>query len=258
MSTAASSPTRRCMSAPEAAHAALSDPRPLFLACRDCLTRGDPRATALLPRLEQFPRYAQGWVWIGEALLSAGKAAGALVAFTRAAEGDPALLAARLGAASAHAAAGRTADAAAAMAGALRLAPQRHDLALRHAQLLRDAGQAEAARAALERAVARHPDHAEAWFSLGLLRQDFRQAMAATEAFGQACALRPDWHEAAFNLGVAWQEAGDLERALDAHARALRLRPGTLARIAQALISGRTGRLWLDLDVLRQLLLARA
>ena len=59
-------------------------------------------------------------------------------------------------------------------------------------------------------------------------------------------------HEAALNLGVALQELGELEPALDAYALAYRLRPDSFGRIAQSLVSGRVGALWLDPARLRQ------
>ena len=109
--------------------------------------------------------------------------------------------------------------------------------------------------AAFARAVAIDPGLAAAWFALGGLRQDLRDPSGAADAYRAALRARPDLHEAAFNLGVALLDCGRLDDALHAFARALATRPESLGRIAQALVSGPTGCLWLEPDGLRRALL---
>jgi tetratricopeptide (TPR) repeat protein len=113
------------------------------------------------------------------------------------------------------------------------------------------------ARAAFARAARAEPASADAWHALGVTCQDQGDHAAAAQAFRQALAARPEHHEAAFNLGVALQEAGDMEGALHAYAAAWRARPDSFGRIAQALVSPRAGRLWLDPGDLRRDLAAR-
>ncbi len=200
-------------------------PTELFRHCCDLLRRGDPRAAALLPRLEGFPLFAPGWEQIAGALEEAGQARAAEIAYLRAAQG---------------------------YAAAARSTPRETRLPFAEGQCLRRAHRP--AEAAFARAVEIDGHHAEAWFGLGLARQDAGDRPGAVAAFEVATQLRPDWHEAAFNLGVARQEAGDLDGATAAYADALRTRPDSLARIAQALTTQPRGRLFLDLDGLRRVL----
>ena len=97
-----------------------------------------------------------------------------------------------------------------------------------------------------------------AWFALGLVCQDLGDAAGAVPAFRAALRAEPGLHEAAFNLGVACQDCGDLGGAMDAYARAWRLRPASFGRVAQALASGRVGRVWLRPSALERDLAARA
>ena len=229
-----------------------------FARCCDLLRRGDPAANDLLRELERFPQFAPGWLDLGRALLDAGHARAALVAFSRALAADVSMVAARLGRASALLGLGQLAAAAAECELAERDAPAFKTIPYRRGLCLRDAGQPEAACSAFERAVSLDPHFAEAWFALGLARQDARDKAGAVVAYRAALAAQPNLHEAALNLGIACQDLGDLDAALDAYATALQLRPDSFGRIAQALISGPTGRLWLDLDRLRRDLTLRA
>lgn len=116
------------------------------------------------------------------------------------------------------------------------------------------AGQVEAAALAFKRAVAHDPAQAEAWFHLGSLREDAGDFDGAIQAYRAALTARPALHEAAFNLGHALLESHDLTGALEAFATAHRLRPSSFGRIAQALVSGPCGALWLDPERLREML----
>jgi tetratricopeptide (TPR) repeat protein len=183
----------------------------LFKQAAEYLTAGNPAAAALLPGLERFPDYALGWLLIGDALARAGHHNAAAIALGRALQGQSASAA----------------------------------LAHRVGQgfvALRDSGRAIAA---FRKALALDPDLASAWYSLGVALEDVRDYPEAAEAYRAALRLRPGFHEAAFNLGIALQGAGRIDEAMDAYAEALRIKPASFGRIAQALVSGRTGALWL-------------
>ncbi len=235
--------------------AAPDTPEALFRLCCLLLRQQDPAANALLPRLQRFPDYEQGWLDLGQALLPQ-QAAGALVAFTRA-HAVRASLPAALGQAAALSLLNRHAEAAAACAAAQVLAPEDARPSAQLGRVRRRAGDLAGARAAFAQAAARTPASAEAWFSLGVACQDVRNPGGAVRAFSMALAVKPGWHEAAFNLGVAHQEAGDLEAALDAYAAAFRSSPAQFGRIAQALVSPQVGRLWLHPAALRAELAGR-
>jgi tetratricopeptide (TPR) repeat protein len=115
-----------------------------------------------------------------------------------------------------------------------------------------------AASLALERAAALAPEQAEAWFKVSLVRQDLRDSDGAIAALERALALNPDRVDALVNLGIVLQEAGRLDDALRAYGRAYRLREETFGRIAHALATPSTGRLFLNLDDLRAELLSAA
>ncbi len=186
-------------------------------ACR-LLRAGDPTAAGLLPQLEAFPSHVPGWLVLGALLRDRGQPVAALVACGR----------------------------------VLEVTPGHRDALYIAAQCERTLGRDDAAGARLELAVGIDGHFAEGWYSLAVLRQDRRQPGPAAEAYRRALQATPGHHEAALNLGVALQELGDLEAALDAYAVAYRLRPESFGRIAQSLVSGRVGALWLDPARLRQ------
>ena len=192
------------------------DPAGWFRLCRVLLERRDPEAARIGAQLERYADYAPGWCELGGALLRAGQIEAALMVFTRATAADTELAAAHLG----------------------------RGLCLRQTSDI-------AAAAAFERAVCLDGTLAEGWFALGGLRQDRGDLDLAVEAYRAALRASPTLHEAAFNLGVALLDCGEIEPALDAFARALRTRPGAFGRIAQALVSGPSGCLWLHPEGLR-------
>jgi tetratricopeptide (TPR) repeat protein len=189
----------------------------LFRQAAQYLTAGNPAAATLLPALERFPDYAPGWLLIGDALSRAGRRDAAAMALGRALQGRPtsAALTHRIGQGFVE---------------------------------LRDIGNAIAA---FRKSLELDPDLAAAWYSLGLALEDLRDYAEAAEAYRNALRLRPDFHEAAFNLGTVLQEAAQMDAAMDAYADALRLKPSSFGRIAQALVSGRSGALWLRPSDLR-------
>ena len=108
-----------------------------------------------------------------------------------------------------------------------------------------------AASQALERAVVLAPEQAEAWFKVSLVRHDLHDLDGAIAALERVLASHPERVAALVNLGIVLQEAGRLDEALRAYGRAFRLREQTFGRIAHALATPGTGRLWLNLDDLR-------
>ncbi len=206
------------------------EPRALFTLAALLLRAGRQEAAALLPRLDRHEDFAGGWLTIGDALLARGQIAASLAAVQRGMRAlshssPPAAQAAR-----ANHLLGRT---------------------------LRADGRDDEAGAAFERGVGLDPLHAAGWYSLAVLRQDQGRDEDAAVAYRSALAAQPDFHEAALNLGVALGECGRTEDALDAYAKALALRPDSFGRIAQSLVSGRTGLLFLNPGQLRAVLEAR-
>jgi len=108
-----------------------------------------------------------------------------------------------------------------------------------------------AAAQALERAVLLAPEQADAWFRVALARQDLHDLAGAADALRRVLALAPGRADAWVNLGIVLQEDGRLDAAMQAYGRAFRLREESFGRIAHALSTPATGRLWLDLDDLR-------
>jgi tetratricopeptide (TPR) repeat protein len=131
--------------------------------------------------------------------------------------------------------------------------PQHQEAAGRLGRLAWEDKDFAGATALLERATSGEAP-ASVWFDLGLVRQDLGEFNAAAAAYRRAVELKPDFTEAALNLGIVLQEAGNPDAAMQAYATAYRLQPDTFGRIAMALTSAPHGRLWLDLDALRQAL----
>jgi tetratricopeptide (TPR) repeat protein len=108
----------------------------------------------------------------------------------------------------------------------------------------------------LERIVVIAPDQADAWFQLSLLRQDRNDLAGAAIALRQVLRIDPGRAEAHVNLGIVLQDSGRADDAMQEYGRAYRLREDTFGRIAHALSTPSVGRLWLDLDALRDALRA--
>lgn len=206
------------------------EPRALFTLAALLLRAGDPEAATLLPQLDRHDGFAGGWLTIGEALLARGRADASLVAIKRGLRSPRPRM------------------------GADQASRARHLLG----RALLASGQNEPALAAFEAATTLDPEFAEAWYSLALLHQDQGRHAAAAASYRSALIARPDFHEAALNLGVALGECGLIEDALDAYGEALALRPASFGRIAQSLVSGRTGLMFLDPARLRANLQVRA
>jgi len=97
---------------------------------------------------------------------------------------------------------------------------------------------------------------ADAWFRLSLARHAHGDVAGEVQALHEVLRIAPEHVEAEVNLGLALQERGALDEAMRAYGRAYRLREDSFGRIAHALASVSTGRLWLNLDDLRAALRA--
>ena len=115
-------------------------------------------------------------------------------------------------------------------------------------------GDALAAARCLSQAVAWVPANVEAWFALALALHDLRELTGAEAALHRVLALVPPRAEVEVNLGVVLQDAGRIDEAMRAYGRAYRLNEDSFGRIAHALSAANVGRLWLDLDALRETL----
>ena len=138
-------------------------------------------------------------------------------------------------------------------AASLALRPDHLPTLLLAGEAARAAGVPSEAMRSFERAVALLPSHAEAWFQLGLVKQDLHELDGAAAAFRRVLELTPR-AEVEVNLGIVLQEAGEFSEAMCAYGRAYRMRDDTFGRIAHALSTPNVGRLWLNLDDLREAL----
>ena len=111
---------------------------------------------------------------------------------------------------------------------------------------------ARGTRSPIQDIVVLAPLQAEAWFALASLRQDRHDLAGAEAALREVLRVAPPRAEVECNLGIVLQEAGRLDEAMRAYGRALRLAEASFGRIAHALAAPGTGRLWLDLDALRE------
>lgn len=230
-------------------------PEPLFRLCRLLLEAGDPAVNALLPRLERFPDFDAGWIELGETLLRLKHPQGARAAFSRPLHRGSPPVRAVLGDARALLDLGQRSEAAALLESRGVAWPRDASILCERGRLLYAAGALAAAHLALEAATAHDPQAAEAWFRLGLVHQDSGRPEQAAKAYRRALEARPQMYQAALNLGIALQDTGALDAALDAYRTTLRLEPRCYNRVAQALISASTGRLWLSSAALRRTLL---
>ena len=137
---------------------------------------------------------------------------------------------------------------------AMKLMPERADAAHALGLSLQASGESVEAALVLSQAVALAPAHADAWFALALARHDTGDLVGAETALRQVLTLVPARAEVEVNLGIVLQEARRLDEAMRAYGRAYRLREDSFGRIAHALSSAPAGRLWLDLDRLRDTL----
>lgn len=137
---------------------------------------------------------------------------------------------------------------------ALALMPERADAALALGLSLQVSGESVEAARVLSQTVALAPAHTEAWFALALTLHDIGDLAGAEAALRRILALVPPRAEVEVNLGIVLQEARRMDEAMRAYGRAFRLREDSFGRIAHALSSAQVGRLWLDLDLLRDTL----
>ena len=119
-------------------------------------------------------------------------------------------------------------------------------------RLQQAAGARPAAKHAFEEALRCNDRLGPAWFALALVQQDLRENEAAARSLRRLLALEPGHDQAWVNLGLLQQALGRCDEALLSYARAYALQPASFGRIAHALCSQPHGRIWLQLDGLRQ------
>jgi tetratricopeptide (TPR) repeat protein len=141
---------------------------------------------------------------------------------------------------------------------ALALQPDRADVALALAQTLQADGDTVDCERAWARVVVLMPTNQEAWLQLANVRQDLHDLPGAIDALRSLLRLAPGHAMAEVNLGIVLQDSGQIDAAMRAYGRAYRLRADCFGRIAHALSTPPVGRLWLDLDALRDELQAIA
>ena len=134
------------------------------------------------------------------------------------------------------------------------LQSERVDIGLSLGALQHRRGLLHPALKTLEHVARLVPDQADVWFQLALVRQDLRDLDGAALALRRVLQLAPERADAEVNLGIVLQESGHVEQALCAYGRAYRLREDTFGRITHALAAAGVGRLWLNLDELRDVL----
>ena len=105
----------------------------------------------------------------------------------------------------------------------------------------------------LLRASDQAPGNASLWFDLGVALQETGSLPSAIAAYRRALALQPQ-ARAHHNLASALQHQGDMAAAMQEYARAWKFDEASLPRIAQDLAAGRNGRVWLNVDTLKQAL----
>ena len=126
-------------------------------------------------------------------------------------------------------------------------------------------GELERARLSIAHSLELRPDHALSLrvagdvahaqgFALALALHDRGDLAGAEAALRRLLALGPPRAEVEVNLGVVLQDAGRIDEAMRAYGRAWRLNEDSFGRIAHALSAANVGRLWLDLDTLRETL----
>lgn len=223
----------------------------LFDRCCERLNQGDPGALELLPQLEQYPTYTQGWIQLGGTLLQLGQIKAALAVFHRILQREPEHVMALCGVNEVSLRQGNPKAVADRLERASTDRQAHPRLQLQLGRALYMLGRLEESENVLVGVTTRLPDNAEAWFRLGLVRQDLGRHQQAVDCYRSALALQPSLYEAALNLGIALQELKQLDQAMAAYRQAVALSPSCFNRIAQALTSASTGRLWLSLDSLR-------
>ena len=126
-------------------------------------------------------------------------------------------------------------------------------------------GELERAQQSIAHSLELRPDHAPSLrvagdvahaqgFALALALHDRRDLAGAEAALRRVLALGPPRAEVEVNLGVVLQDGGRIDDAMRAYGRAYRLNEDSFGRIAHALSAAHVGRLWLDLDALRETL----
>ncbi|WP_111747995.1 tetratricopeptide repeat protein [Salinisphaera orenii] len=227
------------------------DPREaLFRDCATKLAAGDDDANRLLAEISSHTDYAPGWRRLGKTLHDLRRFEAAIVALDTALAATPGEPTASLYKAETLFELGRLVEADAVLAPERINAGQAGAVAHSRGRIAYADGRLADARAHLEHAVSAAPRIASAWFRAGLACHALGDYMSGAQYYRQARAREPQMFEAALNEGICHQTTGAINDALAAYALAYQLEPSCLGRIAHALTTGASGRLWLNPDAL--------
>ncbi len=222
----------------------------LFQECANKLEAGDPEANDLLHQVSQHTNYAPGWVIIGQALRRLGRHDAAVVALDTALAARPDHASALLWKAECLLDLNRLQEAEKVLTPWANHPTNAGAIAHSRGRIAYAAGRLNNARELLLRATRLQPAVASAWFRLGLVCQDLGDNRSGAEYYARALAIEPNMFEAAINRGTCLQAMHHIDAALRAYAQAYMVKPESLGRIAHALTSEASGRLWLNFDVL--------
>ncbi len=185
---------------------------------------------------------ARNYLPYGQELLDQGLEAAAIVAFERAAQGNPtASTLYRLGTLLVKT--GQAAQGRAALERALAMQPDLAEASNDLGVLLAQDGNLEAAVARFRAALSAMPDYPDALNNLGYALLQQGRSQEARELYEKALALEPDFAEALNNLGLILGREGEIDRAEPYFRQALAKRPDYAEAASNlALVLARRGR----------------
>lgn len=225
------------------------DPREqLFEACAAKLKAGDPDANRLLGELTAHTDYMPGWRLLGKTLYQLGRHEAAIVALDTALAAGPDDTTTILYKAEALIELGKLTEAETFLAPRQETTARPGAIAHSRGRIAYTDGRIEDARTHLERAISAEPGVANAWFRAGLVCHTLGDYADGAKRYDRAFELDRAMYEAALNGGICRQAMHQLDAAMHDYATAYKLEPKCLGRIAHALTTDSTGRLWLSFD----------
>lgn len=220
----------------------------LFEECAAKLKAGDPDANRLLTEISPHTDYMPGWQLLGKTLYRLGRHEAAIVALDTALAAGPIETTTILFKAEALIALDRLTEAETFLAPWQEATSRPGAIAHSRGRIAYAAGRVEEARTHLERATSVEPGVADAWFRAGLACHVLGDYAAGADRYKRAFELNPAMYEAVLNAGICQQAMRRIDAAMHDYATAYKLKPTCLGRIAHALTTDSTGRLWLGFD----------
>ncbi|MDZ7372809.1 MAG: tetratricopeptide repeat protein [candidate division KSB1 bacterium] len=114
--------------------------------------------------------------------------------------------------------------------GAVRRNPKHHAAYFHLANALNRMGRVEEALHYYELVVRLRPEYPEAWNNRGIALSKLGKTKKAIESYLKAITLRPEYHEAWINLGLAYDSLGKSSEAIHAYRRFLELAPKSMVK----------------------------